>query len=72
MKCQILFSRKNITSLSSVEFPHSIVSVTGNTFFIFLQLHRNLSINIMTQVTNIDPDQLVQLHNLIRGYTVHV
>ena len=27
MKCQILFSRKNIISFSSAEFTHSMVSV---------------------------------------------
>ena len=29
MKCQILFSRKNITSLSYAEFAHSMVNLAG-------------------------------------------
>ena len=38
MKCQILFSgknKKNIISLSSAEFAHSMVSVKGDTFVPF-------------------------------------
>ena len=37
MKCQILFSRKskkNVVSLSSAEFPHSIVSVNDEKYLL--------------------------------------
>ena len=42
MKCQILFSRKNkknIISLSSAEFAHSIESVNRNFYVIYQQFY---------------------------------